>query len=205
MVAWPRKGFERIPTGAGKDLLLFQLGYLPEPSETAAEAAFRGMVKVWDAKKNKMSFKGVSYQPGLDLNNNFFAHATDVKSAVKALLDGAWSPSTKETCKEPVCGLPGVYFIQLFSMEVEDILAVWQRLITGGYNGGAMLIAQLVGVPVAGNYNLKIEPGMIATKKGSGDLRQIAAHVECIAYKSIVFDEDLLVTCTFMGHYMLQN
>ena len=82
-------------------------------------------------------------------------------------------------------------------MEEKDIIDSWHKLISSGYNTGAMIICQLVGAPINSDklgQNTTIEDGMISTKKQSGGAHvQIAAHTGCIKYVAAVFDEELLI------------
>ena len=83
-------------------------------------------------------------------------------------------------------------------MEEKDIIDSWDKLISSGYNTGAMIICQLVGAPINSDklgQNTTIEDGMISTKKQSGGAQhvQIAAHTGCIKYVAAVFDEELLI------------
>jgi len=162
MVAWLRKGHERIPCGDGTDLLLFQLGYMSEPTEVAVKNAKSGGMHVWDQQKNKWQWKGASTKGNIDLSTEVFLHGTTPQNAADAILDGGLKPSTRATCKDPICGVNGVYFIRCKSLAAEDILEAWRRLAAGGYLYGAMFVTRLHGTIIQGNQSLEISPGVIS-------------------------------------------
>ena len=57
-----------------------------------------------------------------------------------------------------------------------------------------MMITKLVGALVKGSQSLKIEPGMIATKKARNGGDIFAAHCQCIEYVAVLFDEGVLMS-----------
>lgn len=186
------KNNERIHLDSGEELLLFQLGYMSEPTYEAQQAQMTKGLYAWNGTLSKSTWKTASGQEDFDAKHCFFVHGTSPSKAISAIMDGGLKPSTLETCKDPICGTPGVYFISMPTMDQDDIKAAWKQLISSGYNYGAMVITQIVGVPVLGSASLEIVPGMIATKK-QNKVRQIAAHFSCIKYTAVVFDEDLLM------------
>ena len=85
-------------------------------------------------------------------------------------------------------------------MEEKGIIDSWHKLISSGYNTGAMIICQLVGAPINSDklgQNTTIEDGMISTKKQSGGPQhiQIAAHIGCIKYVAAVLQQSSTRSC----------
>ena len=189
------KGSIKISSGE-EDLRMYQLGYMSGPSPKAKEAMSSGGIQRWTWRKNEQAWKhtwqGVTGRVNLEC---FFIHGSTVENATQAILDGALKPTTFETAKDPICGVPGVYFSELPSLDEEDIIRAWHQNKSSGYNRGAVIICKLVGAPLNNDktgQNTVIEEGMISTKIGSKGVLQIAAHENCIRYVAAVFNEDLL-------------
>ena len=189
------KGSIKISSGE-EDLRMYQLGYMSGPSPKAKEAMSSGGIQRWTWRKNEQAWKhtwqGVTGRVNLEC---FFIHGSTVENPIQAILDGALKPTTFETAKDPICGVPGVYFSELPSLDEEDIIRAWHQNKSSGYNRGAVIICKLVGAPLNNDktgQNTVIEEGMISTKIGSKGVLQIAAHENCIRYVAAVFNEDLL-------------
>ena len=178
---------------------MYQLGYMSAPSPKAKEAMNSGGIQRWTWRKNENKWKytwaGATGRVNLEC---FFIHGTTVENAIQAILDGGLKPTTFETAKDPICGVPGVYFSELPSMDEEDIIRAWHQNKSSGYNLGAVIICKLVGAPLNSDktgQKTVIEEGMISTKIGSKDVLQLAAHEDCIEYVAAVFNEELLNSC----------
>ena len=192
------KGSIKLSSGK-EDLRMYQLGYMSVPSPKAKEAMSQGGIQRWTWRKNehkwKYTWQGATGRVNLEC---FFIHGTTVENAIQAILDGGLKPTTFETAKDPICGVPGVYFSELPSMDEEDIIRAWHQNKSSGYNLGAVIICKLVGAPLNNDktgQKTVIEEGMISTKIGSKGVLQIAAHEDCIGYVAAVFNEELLNSC----------
>ena len=175
---WLRKSPRRIQSNGFGSKLAFDLVNFPTPTSTPHGA-------------NESVF-----------NESVFSHGSSTANMFEATMDGQVNPSTNETCKNPQCGLGGVYFFKIEdsdnSKPIPDklVLAAWKQSYLAGYLRGGMMLAKLVGrlVTVDDSHYI-VKEGEIATRRpnnASRSSRQYCAHPSCIQYIHVVLEETIL-------------
>ena len=118
-------------------MLLFQLGYMSEPTQAATEVQKSNGMYLWNAKKSEKTWRSASIQEDFNVQHDFFVHGTKTSNAISAIMDSGLKPSTFPTCKDPICGTPGVYFFSMPTIDQVSIKAAWKQVISSGHAGAA--------------------------------------------------------------------
>ena len=145
--------------------------------------------KVFDKKGKWVEDKGESTTSGMRLPC-YVGHGTDVNAGLVILATGGLLPTSGAAGA-------GVYFFgtgkvqqEDEKLEDDDLLKMWSRCATGGYNEGCMVVCHCDGLVInkMKAQDTPVPQGAVAHVRG-----QMSAHPGCLSYVSIVFCLDSLV------------
>ena len=109
-------------------------------------------------------------------------HGTSIDNALSILLDGSIDASPG------ICGA-GIYAFGLGNADSDsELVQLFLRGCSGGYNSGAMIVMKLNGVLVKTTSNVVVPSGSCGTKND-----QFSASPDAVTYVSIVFNLDGIV------------
>jgi hypothetical protein len=154
-------------------LILYTLLNMRPPNLTACEAAKQlGGVRVdgqWYGQSGKECPK-------------YLCHGTSIDNALSILLGGSVNPSPG------ICGA-GIYAFGLGNADSDsELVKLFLRGCSGGYNSGAMIVMKLNGVLVKTTSNMVVPSGACGTKND-----QFSASPDAVTYVSIVFNLDGII------------
>ena len=196
MLVWSRKGGHTGISPAGTKCSIYQLTGMEGPHTSTADKAEKDKGCMGWGNNDQIVWKGESQDGHLLRKCRWFAHGSTAENILSCCLDGYVRGGPG------VCGKEGVYCIQMDVEKPDDpptdeeVLHIFDKLFHHGYNLGGIIVFRLTGAITNCSSNHPLCPGQIGTKMCK-NIRQFAAHKDCIDYELVAYHSEQLLEALF--------